>query len=362
MAAALFRGKDLLLLEHNSLPAAKINISGGGRCNITNENLSPSFYLGDPAFITSVFKTFDNRDLLRFLKANGLEPVLRKSGQYFCKESSREIIEVLLHLTKAVPIRLNTEITGVERETGGFAVHTASGTFFAKRVLVATGGLSYPRLGASPIGFRIAESLGHTVVAPRPALAGLTLQPEQFWMKELSGLSLPVEIGVGRRKLSGDLLFAHRGISGPAVLNASLFWNRGKITVDFLPGVKLKSLLKRPHRSAASLLPLPKRFIKAFFEATGIPQLPYAQMSEAQKQCLSLIKSYTLAPAGTFGYERAEVTKGGVSTDEIDPSTMQSRIVEGLYFAGEVADVTGMVGGYNFQWAFSSAAAAAKSV
>ncbi len=250
----------------------------------------------------------------------------------------------------------------VKRDDRGFCIESSSGRFYARKVLVATGGLSFASLGASSIGFDIAESFGHTIVSPRPALVGLTLQPEQFWMKELSGLSMSVQISVGRRKIVSDMLFAHKGISGPAVLNASLFWNRGKITVDFLPGIRLKSLFANQKKSALSQIPLPKRFVKALFAALNLPEIPYSRMSEEQKQRLSLIKSYTFAPAGTFGYSKAEATKGGVSTDEIDPLTMQSRLVEGLYFAGEVVDVTGMVGGYNFQWAFSSAAVVSKSV
>ncbi len=362
MAAALSTRKDMLILEHNSYPAAKIKISGGGRCNITNENLSPSCYLGDPAFIEKVFNCFDNRDLLRFLEERGLEPVVKKDSQYFCKKSSRELIDLFLDSVKDVPIRYETEVQNVKRDDEGFCIESSSGRFFARKLLVATGGLSFTSLGASSIGFDIAESFGHTIVPPRPALVGLTLQPEQFWMKELSGLSLSVLISAGRRKIVSDMLFAHKGISGPAVLNASLFWNRGKITVDFLPGIRLKSLFANSKKSALSQIPLPKRFVKAFFAALNLPEVPYSRMSEEQKQRLSLIKSYTFAPAGTFGYSKAEATKGGVSTDEIDPLTMQSRLTEGLYFAGEVVDVTGMVGGYNFQWAFSSAAVVAKSV
>ncbi len=362
MAAALSARKDLLILEHNSYPAAKIKISGGGRCNITNANLSPSCYLGDPCFIEKVFEYFDNRELLSFLKERGLEPVVKKGSQYFCKKSSRELIDILLDSIKGVPIRYETEVQNVIRDDEGFCIVSSLGRFYARKVLVATGGLSFASLGASSIGFDIAESLGHTIVPPRPALVGLTLQPEQFWMKELSGLSLTVQISAGRRKIVSDMLFAHKGISGPAVLDASLFWNRGKITVDFLPGIRLKSLFANSKKSALSQIPLPKRFVKALFAALNLPETPYSRMSEEQKQRLSLIKSYPFAPAGTFGYSKAEATKGGVSTDEIDPLTMQSRLAEGLYFAGEVVDVTGMVGGYNFQWAFSSAAVVAKSV
>lgn len=362
MCAAQLGRKDILILEHNDSPAAKIKISGGGRCNITNKNLSASDYLGNSAFISKVFDHFDNKDLLRFLAKRGLEPVLRKESQYFCKESSEELVDLLLREVERGSLRCGVEVIGVEKVKNLFRIDSSDGEFFAHRVLVATGGLSYRSCGASSIGFEIARSFGHTVVPPRPALAGLTLQPEQFWMKELAGVSLPVEISVGRRKFRSDMLFAHRGISGPAVLDASLFWNRGKITVDFLPDKRLKSLFRSKKRSAFLQIPLPKRFLKSFFEALEIPDITYDKMDETQKQRLSLLKSYAFAPAGSFGYTKAEVTKGGVSTDEVDPLTMQSRLVKGLYFAGELLDVTGRVGGYNFQWAFSSAAVAAKSL
>ena len=362
MCAATMPPMDALILEHNAEPALKIKISGGGRCNITNVNLSPSDYLGDSSFISRVFETFDNKDLLEFLRKRGLKPILRKESQYFCPNSSKEIIELLLQEASKIPIKYGVEVMGVKKRKDLFEVESSAGTFYAKKLLVASGGLSYPTCGASPIGYDIAASFGHTVVATRPALVGLTLQPEEFWMRDLAGLSLPVEIAVGRRKICSDLLFAHRGITGPAVLDASLFWNRGKITVDFLPTKRLKTLFRSSYKSALSQIPLPKRFVKAFFDALKIPETPYAKMSEEQKQRLSLLKSYAFAPAGSFGYGKAEVTKGGVATDEVDPSTMESLLVEGLYFAGEVLDVTGRVGGYNFQWAFSTAVVAAKSL
>ncbi len=362
MAASFLQDRDVLILEHNPYPAAKIKISGGGRCNISNRYLGLENYLADPRFIEKVFKRFDNESLLHFLNKRGLEPVLRENGCYFCKKSGLELVELLLNETKKIPVEYGIEVEGLEKEGGCFAVRSSAGSFFARKVIVATGGLSYPSLGASSIGFKIAESFGHSIIKPRPALVGFTLQPEQFWMKELSGISTPVEISVGRRRFASDILFTHRGISGPSILDASLFWNRGKITIDFLPGIKLKNVFLSSRKSAASQIPLPKRFIKTFFKTLDLPDTPYKKMDERDKQCLSCIKSYSFSPAGTFGYDRAEVTKGGISTSEIDPETMQSRLIEGLFFAGEVVDVTGLVGGYNFQWTFSSAVVAAKSV
>ena len=362
MAAAQLPRKRILVVEHNVRPAAKIEISGGGRCNITNRHLSVGEYLGDPDFIRTVLARFDNDDLLRFLNRHGLEPVVRKKDQFFCRESSRELVDLFLKASEHADFSYETDIVSAGKSKDGFVVETSRGRFFGRHLLVATGGLSYASIGATGIGYDIAESFGHTVVPPRPALVGLTLQPEEGWMKSLSGLSMPVEISVGRRRFSDEMLFAHRGISGPAVLDASLFWNRGKITIDFLPGVKLRTLLKHPKRTAVSQIPLPRRFVQAFFDTQNLPNVPYAAMTEKQKQRLSYLKSYAFAPAGTFGYTKAEVTKGGVATDMIDPETMQSRLVEGLFFAGEVVDVTGRLGGYNFQWAFSSAVVAVKSI
>jgi len=362
MAASHLKRRKVLVVEHNSKPAAKIAISGGGRCNITNKNLSPSNYLGKNRFVSTILEQFDNEALLKFLHNGGLKPVIRKESQYFCPNSAKEIIDLLLKSCNGADFLYDAEIESLEKDSDLFSIKTSNGSFYAKKVLVATGGLSFATVGASSIGFKIAESFGHTITPTRPALVGLTLQPEQAWMKSLSGLSLSVAVMVGRRTLTGDMLFAHRGISGPAVLNASLYWNQGKITVDFLPGIKLKSLFKSSKKAAASQIPLPKRFVKAFFDALDLPNIPYNAMTESQKQRLSLIKSYAFAPAGTFGYTKAEVTKGGILTDEIDPLTMQSRLVDGLFFAGEVVDVTGELGGYNFQWAFSSAVVAARGI
>ncbi|WP_353662015.1 aminoacetone oxidase family FAD-binding enzyme [Hydrogenimonas sp. SS33] len=362
MAAARLPGCRVLVIDHNAGPGRKIAISGGGRCNVTNAEVGPQHYLGDAGFVEKVLSRFGPDALLAYLRSGGCEPVLRKGRHYFCPESARQLIDFFQSRTAHADFSYESSIESVEKCGERFAVHTSAGRFEAPKVLVATGGLSYAGVGATGIGFAIAEGFGHRIVPPRPALVGLTLQPSEFWMKALSGVSLEAEIAVGRRRLRGDLLFAHRGISGPAVLDASLYWNGGRIIVDFLPGVRLKSLLKNPKKSVMNRLPLPRRFLQAFFDAAEIPNIPYAAMNEAQKQRLSLLKSYALAPAGTFGYARAEVTKGGVATEEIDPRSMESRLVPGLFFAGEVVDVTGRLGGYNFQWAFSSAVTAAKGM
>ena len=234
-------------------------------------------------------------------------------------------------------------------------IETDKGILAAKKLVVASGGMSFPRLGASAIAFEIAESFGHTVHPPKPALVGLTLQKEQFWMKALSGISLPVTIRVGAKKIAADMLFAHKGISGPAVLNASLYWEKGEIEIDFLPGFVINDTFWRLHKQLSTALPLPKRFTKAFLASVGMADKAVHTLSKEEKERITSLHGYRFAPAGNFGFSKAEVTKGGVVTDEIDPKTMMSRKCEGLYFLGEALNVTGELGGYNFQWAFSTA-------
>jgi predicted Rossmann fold flavoprotein len=204
-------------------------------------------------------------------------------------------------------------------------------------------------------------SFGHTIIATAPALVGFTVQKEQFFFKELSGVSTEVIISVGKEKCRGGLLFAHKGISGPAVLDASLFWKKGKISIDFLPSFSWKSI-EGSKKQISSLLPLPKRVSKAFLLQLHLEDKAYDTLSEKEKKSLETLSAYSFAPAGSFGYSKAEVTRGGVFTDEVDAVTMMSDKEEGLYFIGEVLDVTGKLGGYNFQWAFSSAYACAKYI
>jgi predicted Rossmann fold flavoprotein len=354
MAASRFKDRKIAIIDSNPKIAQKIKISGGGRCNITNENVTADNYLGERDFIKKVLNSFNQHDLLIFLKDRGCEPVIQKENQYFCKNSSSEIIDILYKEIKNSTLFLNQKVISVTKDDY-FHIKTDKDEFSAKKLIVASGGLSYPKIGASSIAYEIAESFGHTIKSTSPALVGFTLQKDQFWMKELSGISLPVKIKVADKEFVSYLLFAHKGISGPAVLNASLYWYKGSLEIDFLPDDKLKKYLKNSRKLLSSALPLPKRFLKLFFESIALEDKRVDQLNESDKQKLSLLKSYTFAPAGNFGYQKAEVTRGGISTDEIDPDTMMSRVVKDLYFTGECLDVTGELGGYNFQWAFSSA-------
>ena len=332
MCASHFQDKNVCVIDKNPKIGAKIKVSGGTKCNITNKYLSAKKYLGDEKFIDEVFKNFDEVDLLKFLNTNGVNPMLNEKivkGTYFCK-SSQDVIDMFQKLNSKTKFLLNTQVADVEFLNDKFIIKTNNKQIESKKLIIASGGLSYPALGATDIGFKIAKKFGHTIVTPNPALVGFTVQKEQFWFKELSGLSLDeVHIKVGDKICKGGMLFTHKGCSGPVILSTSLYWKKGQISIDFLPN-------KDSY--------LPKRFKKAI-------------------QNLKLdIHNYTISPAGNFGYTKAEVTKGGIDTNEIYINTMESKLQKNLYFVGEVLDVTGELGGYNFQWAFSSAMVLSKKL
>ncbi len=359
--ASHLKHKSYLILEHNPKIGMKIMVSGGGKCNLTNEDLSSQNYLANPRFVQHVIKRFDQDQLLSWLGDQGLIPELKKKNQYFCKHSADELIRVFKKNINMQNIKLNLSVLNVKKEGEMFRVESDKGVFWSKAVVVATGGLSFPKLGASGIGYEIAQSFGHTIVPAKPALVGLTLQPEQFFFKSLAGVSTEVMISVGEKKLRGSLLFAHKGISGPVVLNASLYWEKGKITIDFLPDSNLKSL-QNAKKKISNLLGVPSRLSRLFLEQLGIEDKPACRLIPQEWAKLEQLRSYTFAPAGTFGYTKAEVTKGGIDTSQVDAGSMMSKKVDNLYFLGEVLDVTGELGGYNFQWAFSSAFVCAKAI
>ncbi len=361
MLGSLLEGKRAVIFEGNSKPGAKILISGGGKCNITNEWVEPIHYLGNPYFVSEVLKVFDQHDLLEWLRERGLEPVLRKNQQYFCPQSASQLLDILKTESRKQSLLLGQKVEDVVKNGDWFYLQTAKKRYKAKKVVIASGGLSFSLLGADDIGYRVAESVGHTIVRTAPALVGFTVQKEQFFFKSLSGISTEVEIRVGDQTCTGALLFAHKGISGPAVLDASLYWEKGKIEIDFLPGWYPEEH-QESKKLVSSLLPMPKRVSKAFLDHLEVPDHPMNQLKVIEKEKLLGLKQYAFAPAGTFGYSKAEVTKGGIDTDEIDSKTMMSKKCEGLYFVGEVVDVTGRLGGYNFQWAFSSAAVCVKAL
>lgn len=324
MTASLLHSQRVCIIDSNPNIGAKIKVSGGGKCNITNQYLDGSKYLGDTAFIENIFSKFTQNDLLKFLNSHGVFPKIDEKivlGTYFCN-SSKEVIDLFEKLIYKVHKKLSTKVVDISTSNDVFTIETTKGSILAKKVVVATGGLSYAQLGSSDIGYKIAQKFGHTIAKLDPALVGFTVQKDQFWFKHLSGLSIDAKITVQDKKLEGKLLFTHKGCSGPVVLSASLYWQKGNISIDFAP--KKTSYL-------------PKRFKQAIKE---IPDFD--------------LHNYTMAPAGNFGYAKAEVTKGGVKTAQLS-DFLESKLCKNLYFIGEVVDVTGELGGYNFQWSFSSA-------
>jgi hypothetical protein len=363
MCAAQLREQTSLcvaIIEGNNRPALKLKASGGGKCNLTNVEVDETHFLGDEVLVTNALQTFSKEALLSYFHNGGLRPVIRKERYYFCPKSSDEVISILMGKSSGCEMLLGHKIHSVEGNNP-FVVTTDKGNFSAKKVVVASGGASYKELGASDIGLKIAQNYEIKTLPFLPALVGLTLQPKEFWMKELSGISFPARIYVAGKTLDEDLLFAHKGISGPVVLSASLYWHRGEISINFCPNLELEKLFKEK-KLLSSALPLPKRFTKAFLEAIGLEDKPCNRLNGCEREKLSQLQAYTMAPSGTFGFSKAEVCRGGVAHEEIDAKTMESKKVQGLYFIGETVDVTGELGGYNFQWAFSSAVVCARAI
>ncbi len=353
---------SVLVVEGNEKAAKKLKISGGGKCNITNVNVSANNYLGDEQLIESVFSQFSKEDLLLWLQQRGLQPVIRKEQYYFCAKSSDEIIDILATASRKTKYLLNTKIIALTK-SDCFELTTDRGHYKAKKAVIATGAKSFASLGASAIGLELARSFGHSVKPYAPALAGLTLQAKEFWMKELSGISFPAEVHVAEKVLSEDMLMTHRGLSGPVILSASLYWERGEITINFLPGEELPALMHNNRKLLSTALPLPKRFMQGLLGELGVKDRPCITYKDEELEMLAkALHHYTFAPAGSYGFSKAEVCKGGVRTEDINSWSLESNLTEGLYFAGEVLDVTGELGGYNFQWAFSSAVAVAKNI
>jgi len=362
-AGNISRKKSVGIFDVNTKPAKKLKISGGGKCNITNISVELNNFDGDSELLSKVFTKFSKEHLLDFLDRNRVELELRKGRYFFCKNSSDDIIEVLLRNAKYADMHLSEEILSLEKDGEDFILTTSVGEYRAKKVVVATGGKSFSVLGASDIGLKIAKSFDIAVKEFTPALVGLTLQKEQFWMKELSGLSCYVHIKVEDRLLKEEMLFAHKGISGPAVLSASLYWKKGDISIDFLPQYELRELIdKGGNKLLSSVIPLPKRLSKALLQAIEFKDKECRKITSDDMKRVERLKAYSFSPAGNFGFSKAEVSRGGVLSEELDSTTLESKKVKGLYFIGEVVDITGELGGYNFQWAFSSAYVCAKKM
>jgi len=353
---------DVAIVDGNEKIAKKLKISGGGKCNITNVSVNEFHYDGDEELISYALSVFSKENLLDFLDENDVRLEIRKNRYYFCKNSSDDIINLLKAKIKNVDLLLYREIFKVKKNGELFEVNTSKGVLYSKKLVVATGGKSFKNLGASEIGLDIAKDFHIKVKEFVPALVGLTLQKEQFWMKELSGLSAYVHIEVNGKVLKEELLFAHKGISGPVVLSSSLYWKKGNISIDFIPNDDIVELIGSSKKLISSVIPLPKRLCKAILDALDVKDVECKKITAREKEKLLKIHKYLFSPAGNFGFSKAEVSGGGVVSDALDIYTLEAKDISGLYFIGEVVDVTGELGGYNFQWAFSSSVVCANSI
>jgi predicted Rossmann fold flavoprotein len=365
------RGRRVVVLEHNERVGRKIEISGGGRCNFTNTGTTPANFISrNPHFAKSALARYTPEDFVALVRRHRIAFHEKKLGQLFCDESSRQIVSMLLAECEAAGVEVQTacRVEALEKDER-FRVRTSRGEFSAESVVVATGGLSIPKLGATDFGYRVARQFGLKVVAPEPALVPLTLAPRDLAaLQPLSGVSVPAVVGCGGAEFAENILVTHRGLSGPAVLQISSYWTRGEeVSVDLIPGTDMVTMLAvyraRGAELAASLARhLPRRFAQVWAE-TFAPRKPLRAYADEEIQTLSDdLHDWRVRPAGTEGFQKAEVTKGGVSTDELSSKTLEARRVPGLYFVGEVVDVTGHLGGYNFQWAWASAHAAGQFV
>lgn len=357
--------KSICIIDANTKVGPKIKVSGGAKCNITNELVTNKNYLGDRDFVKEILSKFTKDDLLKFLNKNGVNPKINPKivkGTYFCN-SSQDVIDMFLKLTTHIKKYLDTKVLDLDyiNEKNFYKIKTNKQNLEAKKVVVASGALSYPVLGASSIAFDIASKFGHTVEKLEPALVGFTVQKDQFWFKNLSGISTYVNTFVEDKKFEGSFLFAHKGCSGPVILTSSLYWKKGQLAIDFLPNKKMNEFFKS-NKKISSILPLPKRFIEEFLKSIDLDDKAISSLKENEKEKLSRLKYYEFSPAGNFGYTKAEVTRGGINTDEINHDTFESLKQEGLYFIGECLNITGELGGFNFQIAFSQANICAKQL
>jgi predicted Rossmann fold flavoprotein len=375
------RGVRVLLLDHADKLAEKVRISGGGRCNFTNRDAGPANFLSEnPRFCRSALARYTAADFIALVQRHRIAYHEKHKGQLFCDGSSDEIISMLLRecdaggVTRWQPCRVQAVRSGGGR---GYELDTDRGEVRAQKVVVATGGLSIPKIGATDWGYRVARQFGHRVIEPRPALVPLTFDA-QAWapFAALSGLSLPVGIEndapkAERGRFVEDLLFTHRGLSGPAVLQISSFWRPGQaLQIDLAPGLDIadalrtaKAVSKRQLGNELALH-LPQRLADAWLARGAAPaKTPMPEMRDRELEAIaSGLKRWRIVPTGSEGWRKAEVTAGGVVTRELSSQTMESRRQPGLYFSGEVVDVTGWLGGYNFQWAWSSAAACGEAL
>ena len=360
------RGRRVLVIEHNAECGRKIIISGGGRCNFTNIGTSADNFVSDnPHFAKSALARLTPEDFIGLVRSHRIEYYEKKLGQLFCRGSSRQIVEMLLAECRAAGVKILTgaAVSDVRQDDPRFVVETSAGEFGCGAVVVAAGGLSFPKIGASDIGYRIARRFGLSIIPTRPSLVPLVAAGGRSFAK-LAGISVDAEVSGGGRSFRENILFTHRGMSGPAILQVSNYWEPGRpLEIDLLPGEDAADSLAAARSSRQRLDNFLSRSLPArFAEAIAAAELPNKPLNELSNKDIELIgrtlNRWQIVFDATEGYAKAEVTLGGVATSELSSQTMMSKKVGGLYFIGEVVDVTGWLGGYNFQWAWASANAA----
>jgi predicted Rossmann fold flavoprotein len=362
------RGRSVLVIEHADRVSKKISISGGGRCNFTNINTrADNFLSANPSFVKSALSRYTPQDFIALVERHGIAYHEKKLGQLFCDHSSQEIIEMLLAECEAagVILRLNCRVGAVTKNSV-FTLETNQGAMESASLVIATGGLSIPPLGATDFGYKIARQFGLKVRATRPALVPLTFAAHKLEeLKALSGVSIDALVATNDAEFRENILLTHRGLSGPAILQISSYWKRGDvISINLLPDDQALEIFKAKRRSEIELANLlgqylPRRFAQAWCKLYASPNRPVNHYSNKElEEIARVLHDWRLVPDGTEGYKKAEVTAGGVDTLELSSKTMEARRVPGLYFIGEVLDVTGQLGGYNFQWAWASGFAA----
>jgi predicted Rossmann fold flavoprotein len=371
------RGRKTALLDHSAKIGAKILISGGGRCNFTNLGAGPGNYVShNPHFCKSALSRYTPNDFIQLVKGHHIPYHEKKLGQLFCDRSARDIVGMLEEECRKANVEffLGCECEKVQKSEK-FEIHTDLGNFSGGSLVIATGGLSIPKVGATDFGYRIARQFGLKIVEPAPALDGFRLKPADLKrFGGLMGVSVDAIMTAGKMEFRENILFTHAGLSGPAALQASLYWHSGQaLRINFVPKVSLEKLSQwfQDYKKKGSKLEiktllgewLPHRLADRFCEWELKPGVTLAQLSgEKIKEFCGKLQSYSLIPQSTVGYAKAEVTRGGIDTDELSSRTMECKKVPGLYFIGEVVDVTGWLGGYNFQWAWSSGWAAGQVV
>jgi predicted Rossmann fold flavoprotein len=365
-ATAGQRGRRVLLLDHNSEVGRKILISGGGRCNFTNLHTAPDRYLSaNPHFAKSALARYTPADFIKLVDSYGIAWHEKTLGQLFCDQSAKQIVAMLLEecAKGGVAVRLGTETGAIEHRDGGFHLAGAS----APALVIATGGPSIPKLGASSFAYELARQFGLKVVQPRPALVPLTLSGDDALFTELSGVATEVVARCGKAAFREAALFTHRGLSGPAILQVSSYWQRGEdVRIDYLPdqpqGWLLEAKRTQPRAPLRRVLPLPERLATTLADRLGVAGELGNQSDKVLRAAETVLHDWHFHPTGSEGFAKAEVTAGGISTAELSSQTMEAKKVPGLYVIGEAVDVTGWLGGYNFQWAWASGWAAGSAI